>query len=205
MEYPDREVVCIVHDGSKDGKLNLSAIKSFSINVLVNNVGIGPMKELGQFSSTEIDETVTLNVLFPTHLTHSILAQLSRPSLILNVSSWAGIQPPPYLTVYAGTKAYNNAFSNSLSREVDDSMEIISLIVGSVHSAGNRAPITFFRPSSTVFAKHVLSIVGCGRKSVMPYWPHAVQTYLLSWLPGWLIDKAMKKAMEGPLKQHKRE
>lgn len=175
--YPEIKVAEVLHDT----RLKID----YPIAVLVNNVGTGPIAAL---ENTEIDATINLNVLFPTHLTQDLLPYLSKPALILNVSSYAGLYPPPYLSVYAATKAYNNAFSKSLSVELDN-VETISLITGSVHSASNQQPVTFMRPDSATYAKHVLSIVGCGRKSVYPYWPHAIQTYVLSLLP----DKTVKK------------
>jgi len=192
------EVVTIAHDGSMDNELNVSAICSLPITVLVNNVGMGPIKEFRWLSKLEIETTINLNVLFPTHLTNALMPYISNPALILNVSSYAGLYPPPYLAVYAGTKAYNNAFSNSLSVELDN-VESLSLITGSVHTGSNRKPVSFLRPTSEVYAKRVLSIVGCGRKSVMPYWPHAIQTYLLSFLPEALGNKAIKNAMKEEL------
>ena len=196
--HPSREVVGLLQDGSKNPVLDISSIRDLPISVLVNNVGVGPLAELEQFSIEQITETVNLNALFPTHLTHSILPQMPRPALILNVSSYVGILPPPYLAVYSGTKAYNTAFSNSLSREIP-SIETIALITGSVHSAGNQKPISFFRPDSSVYARHILSIVGSGRKSIMPYWPHAVQVFILSLLPAWMTERAIKQAMDKEL------
>jgi len=103
--------------------------------------------------------------------------------------------PPPYLAVYAATKAYNNAFSISLARELDN-IEVISLLTGSVNTGTNKKPVSFIRPSASTYAKHVLKIVGCGRKSIMPYLPHAIQTYLISLLPERLIDNATKNAIK---------
>jgi 17beta-estradiol 17-dehydrogenase / very-long-chain 3-oxoacyl-CoA reductase len=191
---PNLNIVCIVQDGSRDNELDISAIKTLPITVLVNNVGMGPIRELEYFSKMEIEQTINLNILFPTHLTNALLPYLSKPSLLLNVSSYAGLYPPPYLAIYAGTKAYNNAFSKSLSVELEN-IESISLLTGSVNTGSNQKPVSFLRPSSETYAKHVLSIVGCGKKSVMPYCPHAVQTYLTSLLPEAMIDKAMRNAM----------
>lgn len=186
----------IIHDSSVNMLPDLTDILSLPITVLINNVGIGPIKAFTQFSNTEIDATINVNVLFATHLTHHLLHSFSRPALVLNISSYAGIYPPPYLAVYAATKAYNNAFSKSLSLELDE-VETISILTGSVHTNSNHKPVSFWRPSSQVFAKKVLSVVGCGKKSVMPYWPHAVQTFLLSiLLPQAMMDRAMKNAMK---------
>ncbi|MCE7039090.1 SDR family NAD(P)-dependent oxidoreductase [Dyadobacter sp. CY312] len=196
---PLLDIRSFIHDSSVNHLSDISEIQQLPIKVLVNNVGIGPIKSFSQLSKAEIDATVNVNVLFPTHLTNCLLPFLSGPALVLNISSYAGIHPPPYLAVYAATKAYNNAFSKSLSVELD-TIETISILTGSVHTGSNKKPVSFLRPSSRQFAKKVLSVVGCGKKSVMPYWPHAVQTYLLSLLPERMMDRAMKNAIRQELK-----
>lgn len=193
-QYPERTVLAWLHDGSQQTLIDLSAIIPLNITVLINNVGIGPIAAFGQLSATEIDHTINLNMRFPTHLTHQLLQHLSKPALIMNVSSYAGLYPPPYLAVYAATKAYNNAFSKSLSVELDN-IESISLTTGSVHTAANQQPVSFMRPDSARYSKYVLKVVGCGRKSVFPYWPHAIQTYMLALLPEQLVDGMMKRVM----------
>lgn len=194
-KYTSCKVICLLHDGSKNSQLDISTIQELPITVLVNNVGVGPINELVNFTNKEIDETITLNTAFPSQLTHNLLPNMPNCSLILNVSSYAGLFPPPYLAVYAATKAYNNAFSISLARELDNT-EVISLITGSVNTGTNKKPVSFMRPSASTYAKHVLKIVGCGRKSIMPYLPHAIQTYIISLLPERLIDNATRNAIK---------
>lgn len=193
--HAGREVVTIVHDAGANSRLDISGIRSLPISILVNNVGSGEPKSLAQSSSADIDKTITVNALFPTHLTCDLLPQLSRPALILNVSSYVGAFPPPYLAVYAAAKAFVTAFSHSLAREVE-SVEAIALITGSVHSAGNKKPVTFLRPDSATYAKSILSVAGCGRLSVFPYWPHAVQACAFSLMPRGMLERAMKKALK---------
>ncbi|CAH0157223.1 MULTISPECIES: SDR family NAD(P)-dependent oxidoreductase [unclassified Pedobacter] len=193
------KVVCLVYDGMKESPMDIGQIKHLPINILVNNVGIGPIGRFGEFKAEEIHRTITLNTSFPSQLTRNLLPQLSiSKSLILNVSSYAGLFPPPYLAVYAATKAYNNAFSISLSRELQNT-EVISLITGSVNSGSNMKLITFLRPSAATYARHVLSIVGCGRNSIEPYWPHAIQTFLMSLLPEKIINNITRKAIQEEL------
>lgn len=200
-KFPEREIEVLLHDASKDSKMDISSLKKLPVSVIVNNAGTGPITEFGKMSEKEIEQTITLNTAFPTQLTRALLPQLQEPSLILNVSSYAGLLPPPYLAVYAGTKAYNNSFSIALSRELENT-EVISLLTGSVNSGSNKKPVRFLRPSAATYAKHILNIVGCGRKSIMPYWPHAVQTFLISLLPERIIDRATKKALQKEMKLH---
>ena len=192
-------VICLPHDAGKKTPLNVELIEGLNITVLINNVGMGPIFSLLDQSVGEIDKTITVNTIFPSQLTHLILKNMPKKALILNVSSYAGLLPPPYLAVYAGTKAYNNAFSNALSREVDSDREIIALITGSVTTGSNKKPETFLRPSAEKYAKSVIKIIGCGRKTIVPYWPHALQTWLISLLPESVIDRTMKDTMQKEL------
>lgn len=193
------KVVRLLHDGSKNNQMDLASIVDLPVTILVNNVGVGPIGEFTNMTHQEINETITLNTTFPTQLTHNLIPHLKYPALILNVSSYAGLLPPPYLAVYAATKAYNNAFSIALAREFD-TIEIISLLTGSVHTASNTKPVSFMRPGAAAYAKSILNIIGCGRQSIMPYWPHALQTTLISVLPQKLIDKLTKEALKKELK-----
>lgn len=174
--YPQIKVACLIHDASLNSQPDISEITKLSIRVLVNNVGVGPIKKLVNHSNPEIDQTITLNTAFPTQLTRNLLPYMEEEALILNVSSYAGLFPPPYLSVYAATKAYNNAFSISLARELEQK-EVISLITGSVNTGSNTKPVSFMRPAAATYARHVIGIVGCGRKSIMPYWHIAFRLF----------------------------
>jgi 17beta-estradiol 17-dehydrogenase / very-long-chain 3-oxoacyl-CoA reductase len=196
--HTQRDVVTVVHDAGANSRLDISAIRSLPISVLVNNVGGAEPKPLTQTSEADIDKTITINAGFPTHLTCNLLPHLTRPALILNVSSYVSVFPPPYLATYAGAKAFVTAFSNSLARE-DESVEAISLITGSVHSATNTKPVGFLRPDSVTYAKSILSAVGCGKLTVFPYWPHAVQAYVFSLMPRKMLEGAMKKALQNEM------
>jgi 17beta-estradiol 17-dehydrogenase / very-long-chain 3-oxoacyl-CoA reductase len=200
QHYPAADVQLYVMDSRQANEQWQTIDPRLPITVLVNNVGTGPISTFQTMTEQEIQDTININVLFPTKLTRTLLPSMPSPALILNVSSYAGIIPPPYLVVYAGTKAYDHAFSVSLSRERDD-LEVISLITGSVTTGTNKKPVTFLRPDAETYARHVLKIVGCGRNTIMPYWPHAVQTWLISLLPPHLIARATKKAMQQELKK----
>ena len=194
QHYPGIKVVTWCQDGSKEPLPDLSVLTKLPIAVLVNNVGIGPVNALKSYSIEDIKNTITLNILFPTYLTQALSRSGISPTLIINISSYAGILPPPFLSVYAGTKAYNNAFSKSLSAEMQDAT-VMSVLVGSVHTGSNKKPVSFMRPDAEKFAKCVIRMVGTKRKSVYPYWPHAVQTYLLSSMPVRFIDRTMRRFM----------
>lgn len=201
-QYSSIKIAYLIHDGSLNSRMGISEIAKLNIKVLVNNVGVGPIKALTDHSNEEIDQAITLNTAFPTQLTRNLLPYMEAEALILNVSSYAGFFSPPYLSVYAATKAYNNTFSISLARELEHK-EVISLITGSVNTGANHKPVSFMRPSAATYARYIIGIVGCGQKSIMPYWPHGLQTFFLSLLPQNFIDSATKKAMQKELGSNK--
>jgi len=91
-----------------------------SVDVLVNNAGIGTF---GPFAESELKAElaqIQLNVTALTHLTKLLLpGMLARKrGRILNVASLAAFQPGPLMAVYYATKAYVLSFSEALSNEL---------------------------------------------------------------------------------------
>jgi len=90
------------------------------LEILINNAGFGTM---GQFAELEIDreeEELRLNALAVLRLTHAALPGMiaRRRGAVVNVSSLAGLQPAPTNATYAATKAFVNAFSESIHEEL---------------------------------------------------------------------------------------
>ena len=86
----------------------------------MNNAGFGAQ---GEFWSLPLDrqlEMIRLNIVALTELTYKILPAMveRRSGDIINVSSTASLQPVPYTSVYAATKAYVTSFSMGLAEEV---------------------------------------------------------------------------------------
>ncbi|MCW3044315.1 MAG: short-chain dehydrogenase/reductase [Actinobacteria bacterium] len=96
------------------------AAEGLTVDVLVNNAGMGL---LGKFAEIGIEgdvEMLRLNVEAPTLLTRLLLpSMLERGSgRILSLASTAGFQPGPLMAVYYATKAYVLSFSEALANEV---------------------------------------------------------------------------------------
>ena len=93
---------------------------NFSINILINNVGIGSK---GDFANTETlfyEKQLQLNVRAATMLTRLFIDELkaNAPSHILNLGSMGGFFMIPGKTVYSASKAYIYYFSRSLRLEL---------------------------------------------------------------------------------------
>lgn len=91
-----------------------------SIEVLVNNAGVGTF---GPFADTPADRTfdmLRLNVEALTALTRLVLPSMiaRRSGRILNVASTAAFQPGPFMAVYYASKAYVLSLSEALHEEL---------------------------------------------------------------------------------------
>lgn len=93
-----------------------------SINVLVNNAGIGGSKSFQESETEQLDRIIQVNVKGTAILTRSLLPFLlqNTNSYILNVASIAAFSPLPYKMVYPATKAFIYSFSLSLGSELKE-------------------------------------------------------------------------------------
>lgn len=189
------------------------------LTVLINNVGgtlmYGPTyRSLEEIPYDTVEKEIALNLRFPTLLTKTLLPVLksNKPSLIINVGSYAGDYCGPWLSIYASSKAFNHAFSMVLTSEMRASntdIEVLGTLVAQVLSASN-----FDRPSFAVLtseecARDILNRVGCGKRLVTASWRHCVAGEGLKWLPNefvdWILIQIMtqrRKNEEKQLKKH---
>jgi 17beta-estradiol 17-dehydrogenase / very-long-chain 3-oxoacyl-CoA reductase len=199
--FPERDIVVLIADASRsdlDISGALKSIKDKPVTVLVNNLG-GIFTEkkfvsLGDNTSLEIDENINLNARFLTQLTRAVLPILEHnaPALIINMGSIAAVAGLPLGSVYAGGKAYDMAFSNSLRLEMGfmkKDVEVLGIMVGGVNSGTNKARVNFFVPSSRQMANAALNRVGCGKAAVWGVFQHGLMTWILQLLPQALLDR----------------
>ncbi len=196
-------------DANSTGKIEKLAtdLNKLNITVLINNVGgsgpVHPMwQELHRRTREDIDQLIDVNLRFSTHLTRAMLPILLRnkSSLILNVGSVAALIPSPWLTVYAGSKSFNLAWSRSLNAEMQATgkdVEVLGIIVGEVQAQHNSTRDTgLFRPSSRTMARTALGVVGCGKAVVTPYVGHALQMAMIGILPESLLNWLSIRVLE---------
>ncbi|MFM9924867.1 SDR family oxidoreductase [Variovorax sp. H27-G14] len=90
------------------------------IDALVNNAGVGllaPVEGMALASAREVFETNTLGTIA---MTQAVLPQFRqrRAGVVVNVTSTVTLTPLPLLSVYTGSKAAVNAFTESLALEL---------------------------------------------------------------------------------------
>lgn len=102
---------------------------NFSIDMLINNAGVGGTKRFEQASEKYIDQIVQLNTQALVKMTHQLLPLLHQApaAYILNIASLAAIGPFPYKTVYPASKAFVQSFSLGLYAELKDTRVHVSV------------------------------------------------------------------------------
>lgn len=184
-----------------------------ALTILINNVGGtgGSFKAFERTLSRDpksIARVIDMNAAFPAVLTHALMPLLAKQrSLIINIGSVVALFPTPYLELYSGSKAFNLAWSKSLSQEMQAEnlpVEVIGVVVGRVENATSKDKTGLFMPTSQGFAKATLDKVGCGQDIITAYWPHALQIMALNLLPGWIQTKALLSATKEEMANERR-
>jgi uncharacterized protein len=119
----------------------MAATEGTDIGLLVYNAAIGFSgafwaRDLGYYH-----ELLATNLLTPFDLVHQLAPRLMRQRRggIIMISSAAGQTGQPYLTAYAGTKAWNTSFSMGLWAELRPyGVDVLNAIVGSTDTPGLR-------------------------------------------------------------------
>ena len=103
---------------------------NFSVNILINNVGVGSKGDFEHTATIFYERQLQLNVHAATMLTHLFLPDLkaNAPSHIMNISSMGGFYIMPGKTVYSASKAYIYYFSRSLRLELKQHNIIVSVL-----------------------------------------------------------------------------
>ncbi|MDY6863078.1 MAG: SDR family NAD(P)-dependent oxidoreductase, partial [Thermodesulfobacteriota bacterium] len=97
--------------------------KGLSIDILINNVGIGYWRYFQDTPWEKLEHIINTNVKCITHMTKlAIASMLERNSgHIVNLSSTAAFIGSPNAVCYSATKAYIHIFSETLAMELKNS------------------------------------------------------------------------------------
>ncbi|KAF2095657.1 NAD(P)-binding protein [Rhizodiscina lignyota] len=182
------------------------------VTMLVNNVGGTAMFGLsytvfGELEPELLGRIITLNAVFPAQLTNSLIPLLGRtsssveqrPSLIMSIGSFADLQGIPLVSAYSGAKSLMHTLSKALAWEVElfnRPIEVLSVTSGPVVAQHNSdETVSLSNPSSDTFAAAAVQRVGCGRRTVIGYFWHAVQLALVQSFPERMQGKFVKAAL----------
>lgn len=96
--------------------------RGLQVDLLVNNAGFGLRGHFTDLSAKRESEMVRLNSEAVVTLTHAFLPGMVERGKggVITVASTAGMQPLPYETTYAASKAFAISFMEALSMELRD-------------------------------------------------------------------------------------
>lgn len=157
-------------------------LEGIDIGVLINNVGISYHHPEYFLTYTDENKTfirdiVAANIYSVTFMTKMILPRLlaKKQGVIVNVSSLAAVIPNPLLSVYSGTKAFVDKFSEDLHQEYKNQ----GIIIQSIRPGFVATNMSKMRKTSTMipspdcYVNSALKTVGIVGRTT-GYWPHAV-------------------------------
>ena len=104
--------------------------KNFTIDMLINNAGVGGTHVFTDSTIDYLDNIIQLNIRAMTLITRLLLPGMKRTenAYILNVSSLAAFSPVPYKTIYPASKAFIHHFTRGLKAELKDSNIKVSVL-----------------------------------------------------------------------------
>ncbi|KAI9244695.1 hypothetical protein BDA99DRAFT_528878 [Phascolomyces articulosus] len=150
-------------------------MSTIRVGVLVNNVGTNHEfpTPFAEESDKVIQDIIEVNVKGALKMTKLVLPQMQseRSGLILNLGSFAGMVPSPYLSVYSGSKAFLSTWTQALAKEVENQGIIVQnvntyFVVSSMSKI--RRP-TFLIPLPKPYVASVLAKIGLPCGSSVPF------------------------------------
>jgi uncharacterized protein len=185
--------------------------QNYSVDLLINNAGLGPYKKFTQ-SSLETHLAVNqVNSLAPLTLCYQFVPHMlkhKKQSSILNVASVAGVIPVSGFAVYSATKSFLSSFSNVLSYELKDSNIHVSCLypgaTATEFSEKNNQVVIgskIFFMSSEAVAHAALKGVSHNRMIIIPGFLNKLQIVLSRLIPTKVLLKLSSFAMSTAVKE----
>ncbi len=170
-------------------------------DVLINNAGFGWYGYFADMPEETAMEMLEVNIRAVVQLTRQLLPrmQVKGSGAIINVSSIAGGMPNQGIAMYAASKAFLDAFSTSLHREMRGSGVQVSVVrPGPVKTEffetarklphGGSVPAEQFSVSAEKVAEAIVNLLDHPRRVVYVPGMLAISKWMET-LFGWLIDR----------------
>jgi len=176
-----------------------NAVSGLDVGVLVNNVGMSydhPEYFL-DLTEEKVTQLLKLNIESTTYMCRLVMPEMvqRRSGVVVNMSSLSGEFDigTPFLAQYAAAKAYIAKLSMAMDEEYAPKGVRVQVLVPALVSTklSKIRKSSLFTPSPQAFAK--VAVASFGYESwIMPYWPHALQLWVLNVaMPQWLSSKLL--------------
>ena len=133
----DCSIVC-ADIGKKSSIEKISSIPNIhSVDVLVNNAGIGVFNKIQNISVSEWDEQINTNLRGSFLMTKLVIDSMikKQSGKIVFMNSIAGLNPYPFSSAYVASKYGLRGFSSSLREELRDyNIKVISIHPGAINT-----------------------------------------------------------------------
>jgi len=200
-KYRGVDVKYVVCDYSKfdDNAKSLvkAGLEGLEIGVLVNNVGMGYRypRYFDELPDQEVKDLLTLNIDSTVWMTRMVLpGMLERKcGAIVNLSSGSALYTLPLLAEYSGAKSFVEKFSRALNAEYRDRGVTCQCQVP-FYVATKLAKMrkSLMVPTPTEYVNTAIKWIGYPDALVQPFWLHAVQGWVLSQLPDYIVARIIK-------------
>lgn len=153
QESPTCKVIPLIADLAKpeevEEMLRNPLFKEYTLDTLVNNAGFGLFGSFAQTDWNREDQMLQLHVNTLTRLTKFFLpAMIQRGTgKILNISSIAGFQPGPFMSIYYASKAYVLSFSEAIANEVKGTGVSVTVLCPGITPTGFQSLVADGKPS----------------------------------------------------------
>jgi 3-oxoacyl-[acyl-carrier protein] reductase len=131
--------VCDVRDYGQVKSLFAKTVETFgSVDILINNAGIGLFAPVSSMSPEDFRAVVETNLFGVFYCCHEAIPFMKQRGggYIINISSLAGTNAHPQMAAYNASKFGLNGFSEALMQEVRyDGIKVTYLMPGSVNTA----------------------------------------------------------------------
>lgn len=183
-------------------------LQDISINVLINNAGLGGSFEIEKAPIKLIEAIILLNIHAPVFLCCKLLPQLRQHehSYILNVSSIISQLPAAYKTVYPASKSFIFSFSRGLSEEMKRTSVNVSVLVPGGMITNRKVKIQMkghgFLPRLSILDTRQVAAIAIsgmlkGKKIIVPGFLNKI-----SWILMHLIPQRLGIPLISRLNQH---
>ncbi|XP_055547198.1 inactive hydroxysteroid dehydrogenase-like protein 1 [Wyeomyia smithii] len=165
------------------------------VGILVNNAGMNVdfPDDLDKVPEDKLWGIINVNIAAATMLTRIVLPEMKqrRQGAIVNISSGSELQPLPYMTVYAASKAYMHNFTLAMQYELEPfgiTCQLVSPLFVTTKMNSYSDTIMaggVFIPNAKSFAKYAVFTLG-KTKQTTGYWSHGIQYGFMRLAPEWL-------------------